>query len=245
MVYNLLMRIVLLDDDKRILAELRHDIEDFFRINKLPVPQIDCLHNGQALLADQTHFDILFLDIEMPEVSGIDIGYLISEKYPDTLIFVLTSYIEYLDDAMRFHVYRYLTKPIDRQRLFRNLNDAMNDLEERKANCENTVLLNRGGVSHHIPVGEIIYIEATGHSITLHTSKGDFNSPDSLNEWESRLDPRYFYRSNRSYIVNLSYVSDFTADKIYLCNSTIQALLTIRKFPDFKKHFHTFIKSRI
>ncbi len=52
-------------------------------------------------------------------------GNTLRERYPNILIFIVTSFMEYLDDAMRFHVFRYLSKPIDRQRLFRNLDDAL------------------------------------------------------------------------------------------------------------------------
>ena len=47
------------------------------------------------------------------------------KRNPDIIIFIVTSFLEYLDEAMRFHVFRYLTKPIDKQRLFRNLKDAL------------------------------------------------------------------------------------------------------------------------
>ena len=61
----------------------------------------------------------------MPGLNGIYVGNTLRERYPNILIFIVTSFMEYLDDAMRFHVFRYLSKPIDRQRLFRNLDDAL------------------------------------------------------------------------------------------------------------------------
>ena len=69
--------------------------------------------------------DLLFLDIEMPGMNGIYVGNELKKANKNVLIFVVTSYSEYLDEAMRFHVFRYLSKPIDRQRLFRNLKDAL------------------------------------------------------------------------------------------------------------------------
>ena len=58
--------------------------------------------------------DLIFLDVEMPGVDGIYVGQQLKKKQPDTIIFMVTSYTEYLDEAMRFHVFRYLSKPIDR-----------------------------------------------------------------------------------------------------------------------------------
>ncbi len=61
----------------------------------------------------------------MPGLDGIYVGNELKKKDKDIIIFIITSYSEYLDEAMRFHVFRYLSNPIDRQRLFRNLKDAL------------------------------------------------------------------------------------------------------------------------
>ena len=56
-------------------------------------------------------------------MNGIYVGNTLKKANKDVIIFVVTSYSEYLDDAMRFHVFRYLSKPLDRQRFFRNMKD--------------------------------------------------------------------------------------------------------------------------
>ena len=61
----------------------------------------------------------------MPGLNGIYVGKELKEKNKNTIIFIITSYVEYLDDAMRFHVFRYLSKPLDKQRLFQNMKDAI------------------------------------------------------------------------------------------------------------------------
>lgn len=61
----------------------------------------------------------------MPGLDGIYVGNELKKKDKDIIIFIITSYSEYLDEAMLFHVFRYLSKPIDRQRLFRNLKNAL------------------------------------------------------------------------------------------------------------------------
>lgn len=61
----------------------------------------------------------------MPGVNGIYTGNELKNRNPNVIIFIITSYAEYLDEAMRFHVFRYLSKPLDKQRLFRNIKDAL------------------------------------------------------------------------------------------------------------------------
>lgn len=65
------------------------------------------------------------LDVEMPGFDGIYVGNELKKQNESVIIFIVTSYLEYLDAAMRFHVFRYLSKPIDKQRLFQNLDDAL------------------------------------------------------------------------------------------------------------------------
>lgn len=89
------------------------------------LPDIVSFESGEALLADTGSKDIVFLDIEMAGLNGIYVGKALKEQNKNTIIFIITSYVEYLDDAMRFHVFRYLTKPLNPQRLYDNLKEAL------------------------------------------------------------------------------------------------------------------------
>ena len=89
------------------------------------MPEFACYHSGDSLLETESRADIAFLDVEMPGVSGIHVGKKLKELNPNIKIFIVTSYPDYLDEAMRFQVFRYLSKPIDKNRLFRNLKDAI------------------------------------------------------------------------------------------------------------------------
>lgn len=104
-------------------------------------------------------------------MNGIYIGNVLKERNKNIIIFVVTSYSEYLDEAMRFHVFRYLSKPLEKQRLFRNLKDALavyHTLSQKIAleTKEETLTL---------PVNDIILIETQGRKIIVHTSKKIMN----------------------------------------------------------------------
>ena len=119
------MRILICDDDLLIVEKLQKYLKSYFSHLHLRCPEIVCFSDGESLLADPGDKDILFLDIEMPGLDGIYVGNELKKKDKDIIIFIITSYSEYLDEAMLFHVFRYLSKPIDRQRLFRNLKNAL------------------------------------------------------------------------------------------------------------------------
>lgn len=119
------MRMFICDDEELITTQLKSYIQDFFTEKMLNIPEIIVYHSGEELLEDSSEKDIVFLDIEMFGLDGIFVGRKLKEDNPNTIIFIVTSYSEYLDDAMRFHVFRYLSKPLNPQRLFQNLTDAL------------------------------------------------------------------------------------------------------------------------
>lgn len=119
------MRIVFCDDDPVILRQLQKYVKEFFKNMGGTQPEFAAYSTGDLLIQHETRADIAFLDVEMPGVSGIHIGTKLKDKNPRVKIFIVTAYPDYLDEAMRFQVFRYLSKPIDKARLFRNLKDAV------------------------------------------------------------------------------------------------------------------------
>ena len=106
------MRILFCDDNNAILEQLRSYVSDYFKENGGQQPELVCYDNGDALLAAETRADIAFLDVEMPGINGIQLGAKLKEMNPHIKIFIVTSYPDYLDEAMRFRVFRYLSKAI-------------------------------------------------------------------------------------------------------------------------------------
>lgn len=99
------MRILICDDDTLIIEQLQKYIESYFESNHLKCPELVSFTSGESLLADKNEKDIVFLDIEMPGMNGIYVGNELKKANKNVLIFVVTSYSEYLDEAMRFHVF--------------------------------------------------------------------------------------------------------------------------------------------
>lgn len=106
------MQLIICDDDKLFIQKLQHCLQLFFKQHRLILPKIITFTSGEELLSYTGSIDILFLDIEMPGMNGIYIGNVLKERNKNIIIFVVTSYSEYLDEAMRFHVFRYLSKPL-------------------------------------------------------------------------------------------------------------------------------------
>lgn len=123
------MRILLCDDDPMILVQMEKYLKEYFQKAHLRVPDIASYTSGDALLRSESTAEIAFLDVEIPGLSGIYTGEKLKKKNPSIKIFILTSYMDYLDEAMKFHVFRYLSKPIEKARLFRNVKEALYQIE--------------------------------------------------------------------------------------------------------------------
>lgn len=201
------MRILICDDDELITEQLSVYVLEYFSKNHFPSPEITTYSDGEALLADSGHKDIAFLDVEMPGISGIRTGQELKRENPNIIIFIVTSFLEYPDDAMRFHVFRYLTKPIDKQRLFRNLKDALQLYLDSNAK---TAVETKEGI-HSVNTSDLVCIEAQGRKITVHTTSTDYQSVHPMAYWQKMLDMPCFFQSHRSFIVNLPFPAAVSA----------------------------------
>ena len=202
-----------------------------------------CFRSGEELLmeTDTTgNMDIVFLDVEMPGFDGIYVGNELKKQNDSVIIFIVTSYLEYLDAAMRFHVFRYLSKPIDKQRLFQNLDDA---LELYYSINQKIAVETKYGVTSVLTC-DIVYVEAKGRKVIVHTATADLDSTQTLQFWIDHLPQATFFQSHRSYIVNMAMVTSFDHELIYLCDGQFTAYLTRRKFTEFKKAYLMFMESK-
>lgn len=242
------MRIILCDDESAVRAQLSAYLLEYFDTNRLALPELCCYPDGLQLLETEAHPDtppagIAFLDVEMPGISGIDVGARLMSQNPHMKIFIVTSFPDYLDDAMRFHVFRYLSKPIDKKRLFRNLKDALYQLSVDTR----PVLIETSEESVTRRADEILMIESQGRRSVVQTVDRLYRSTQTMRHWEeSLLNTGSFYQPHRSYLINMKYVRSFSSDLITLCgpdNAEYTAYLTRRRCKDFKNTYMLYMEA--
>jgi len=192
------MRILICDDDTLIIEQLQKYIESYFESNHLKCPELVSFTSGESLLADKNEKDIVFLDIEMPGMNGIYVGNELKKANKNVIIFVVTSYSEYLDEAMRFHVFRYLSKPLDKQRFFRNMKDA---LAYYNSITTKIPVETKQGV-YSFPASQIITIEAQGRKVIVHTTRQDFDSIHNMDYWLEQLPKNSFFQTGALLLIS-------------------------------------------
>lgn len=187
----------------------------------------DCADGREAIAAiDSLRPQIVFLDVQMPEVGGFDVLRGIDEDTAPLIIFV-TAYDEYALRAFEVHAFDYLLKPFDRTRFDRTLRQAkarVRDergageagrralalLEELRARADRLerVIVKSGGRVFFIKTEEIDRVEAEGKYVRLYVGKDSHLLRESISALESRLDPKKFLRVHRSHIVNIERVQE-------------------------------------
>lgn len=232
------MRILICDDDVLVIEQIRKYCQFFFDKIHVKCPEPVCFSDGGTLLADEGEKDILFLDIEMPGINGIYVGNELKRRNENIIIFIVTSYSEYLDEAMRFHVFRYLSKPLDKQRFFRNMKDAVDLYNSMTVKIP---VETKQGV-HTLPASSVIAVEAQGRKVTVHTTVCDFESIHNMQYWLELLPKNRFFQTHRSFIINLEHVTDFDRNLVHMSDNQC-AYLTKRKYSAFKEAYLLYLES--
>lgn len=235
------MRVLICDDDTAILEQLKKYVTEFFKKIQVKIPEIVLYKSGDELVKNETRADIAFLDVEMPGISGIHVGAKLMERNPHIKIFIVTSYPDYLDEAMRFRVFRYLSKPIDKNRLFRNLKEAV--YQYNMETTEYAIITNDGVFTRQAE--EIVCVETVQRKVLIYTLDGIFKSTENMEYWRKTLSLPCFYSPHRSYIVNMRYIFTLGKDSVILKYNSQEkeAYVTKRKYSEFKDKYLMYMES--
>lgn len=233
------MRIAICDNDTASIQQLEKHIQNYFQHSLLKCPEIACFTDGQSLLSDMQNKDILFLDINMPDNKGIDIGFEMKRQNKNIIIFIVTSFYEYLDDAMRFQIFRYLLKPLNENRLFKNLTEAVHLYNAMTVKIpvetKNQVVT--------VNSSDIIMVEAKEREVLVYTPKKEYHSIHTMQYWAGLLPKSSFFQTHRSYLVNFLHVSSFDHSLVHLNGHRYTAYLTRRKYTDFKTAYFFYLET--
>ncbi|MGM9510684.1 LytR/AlgR family response regulator transcription factor [Larkinella sp. GY13] len=205
--------------------------------------------------------DLIFLDIQMPELDGFEV---LKEIWPHHQPFVVftTAYDQYALRAFEVNAIDYLLKPFNEVRFHQALGRVQERLSQRtQPRIEalvsqlmseqaaqpsgaylRRILVKETGRMYLVKADDISYLDADGNYITLHTAQERHTIYDSLTSLETRLDPTDFVRINRSYIVNLNFIAEvetyFNGEYIVKLK-TGQQLKWTRNYRDNLKAFYS------
>lgn len=155
--------------------------------------------------------DIVFLDINMPELDGMSLGKILTKLNPNIKIIFITAYRDYAAEAFEIKAFDYLLKPYSEKRITEVLNnltmikDNSPTKEVEKIN-KVTVFLDEKMVV--LSLDEIYYIEVSEKESLVYTQNEIYTSKLKISKWEEILPKNKFYRTHRAYIVNLDKIKE-------------------------------------
>lgn len=228
-----MVRVSICDDNRFTREELYCVVNEYFVGRKIPF-EIRCYTCGEALLEDKSAGDIVFLDVEMPGINGIQAGYEILSRNPEAVIIFVTSFEGFLDEAMDMKAFRYLTKPVDKRRL----HSALDTLTERRRFV--SFLSEREEI--FISEANLVMVYSSRRKTYVLTDMGDeYPTTVSIKEWSRMLSAsERFSRPHYSYIINMKYVAEINGRNITLIckngrKSSFEA--SQRKFREFCRDY--------
>lgn len=231
------MKIGICDDIFEYCSSIKSYVEYYFKMNNTKY-EVHTFSNGKELLNSNINFDILFLDIELEDISGINVAEHILNCNPNTIIIIVTNYRKYLDAAMDLNALRFIDKPVTQERIASVLEKAVSEI-------------NNGSITIHTKINEIkkikksdiVYVEVVRKTTTFYTKNGIIECNEPITKFRDVLNSSYFAIPHNSYIVNLNYILSYKRDQIQMDYGEVPHTISIatRKQPEFKQKFMSFI----
>ncbi|WP_313092663.1 LytR/AlgR family response regulator transcription factor [Chryseobacterium flavum] len=196
------MKALIVDDNdiaRTTLAHLAKQVPDLSIVSEFS-NAIEAYHYLQS-----NSVDLIFLDIEIPEMTGIELTKTLSGK--ETIIIFTTSKKEYALEAFELNIADYLLKPIMPVRFLQAVSKAQTILESRKENVEITrdefLFVRDSNITRRLKLDDIFYAEAMGDYVKFYTKEKMFAIHGKMKTAEERLPKDHFIRVHRSYIVSV------------------------------------------
>ena len=209
------------DDIKEHAMELQNLLQSLEANLRFEITLSSSADEFLALLSsvengNSSPWDIIFMDIRMPESDGITLGKKLKELCPDTYLIFTTAYSEYAVKGYEAAAYRYLLKPIKTEDLQVLMTDIRAELDKKKK-----ILIKSKKNNAYVSLKEILYISAEDKYAIVYTSNGHFISDMSLNNYEEQLNAYGFYRIHRKYLVNVYHHHSLNDNKAHLSDGTV------------------------
>ena len=198
------MHIAIVEDDPATRAQLAEYIQRYTRQYGTTF-QVDTFADGDEIAENyRPVYDILFMDIEMKHLDGMETARRIRTLDSDVLLIFITNMAQYAIKGYAVGALDYVLKPVPYFAFSQQLQKAVNQLTRR---VRHYLAVPVDGGMRRLDAAGIYYIESEGHRIHFYTEDGDFSAPGALKTLEEKLAAQPFARCNSGYLVNLAQVS--------------------------------------
>lgn len=178
--------------------------------------------SGEMLLWDfesGSNFDIIFLDIFMEGISGMETAKRICTANPNVILIFVSSSDDFYREAYDLYAFNYLIKPLEADKLSEVLQRATNKLEK---DTENVIRFSFNNSFYTVRYSQLLYLSSEMHVVNFHLISGEnLKSYGKIDDFVTKLPEEVFIRCHQSYIVNLKHVTGMTTDEFILGNEKV------------------------
>lgn len=232
------MRILICDDERQYADSLEQYVNEYMTARNTNF-EVETVCDPKIVLNNNTTYQLVFLDIQMNEIDGISLAKVLKERNSKVVIFFVTSFKDYQDDAMDLRAFRFFEKPINPERLYSGLDKAMEYIDESYIDF----YIYANNEQKKILTDEVIYVERGNRQVTLVTTHGNYTTREAFDEWCDILQNSFFYRVHKSFIVNLHYITSYKYTELWIQNN-IRIPIATRRQADFHKFWFAYLRRR-
>ncbi|MCM1488210.1 MAG: LytTR family DNA-binding domain-containing protein [Firmicutes bacterium] len=214
-----MIRVAVCDDMHEVVREVDNYLLEYQEQNDLKFC-ISNFYNAEDLweFVKSNHCDLIFLDIELGEMNGIELGKLIRKELndQDIKIIIISAMDGYYQQCFDIQPLNFLLKPIDKAKLF-----EMIDLTVRLIDDQNHIFVFRTKEStYRLKVKDILYFESYNHNFKVVATNGNYSYRSSFSEIMNQLSDYGFIQVHKSYVINCNQTKNIEYDKIIMANGT-------------------------
>lgn len=228
------IQIAICDDEDIVCQEIMKKL-----LYIRPEYKIAIYHSGYELIDSKIKFDMIFLDIKMPGIDGMKAAKILRKNGNNSLIIFLTSYEESMTDAFKVKAFRFLCKPIEKEKFVEAIVSA-----EREVVNNRKIPITIRGETKIINIIDILYLEAFGDGTYIYTKNEVLESNESLRYWSDRLGKEHFFQTHRSYIVALRFVKKIDSKFIWIKGIDYDIPVSRRRHTELKEKVNKYIKEQ-
>lgn len=211
---------IIIDDEPKAVELLAHQIQELY--NNITIKS--SYTNWRDALAPlrENDFDLLFLDMSMPQKSGMDLLDLVPGLKAEVIF--ITAHSEYALNAFNYSAAGYILKPVKEEVLIRTIDKALEKVHNRKLADQTTILINsksnkKLGIPNnrgvdYIDITDVIYFEAINRYTKVVMKDSEILSSYNIGKFKQLVEAQPFYQVHRSYIVNLNHIARYDSSGV-------------------------------
>ncbi|SDH27400.1 DNA-binding response regulator, LytR/AlgR family [Pseudobutyrivibrio sp. 49] len=208
--------IAIIDDNPEDSLLLKTHLERYFEKNEMHY-SIASFGSGVEFLEEKREYDIVFLDIEIPGMNGIETAAELRKRQTDAVIVLVTNMLQYAIQGYSVRAIDYILKPVTYEHINSKMPFFIESISKKK---KKIIIKTRDSVSNLL-IAKIDYIEVFGHRINVHYEDQCIECTGTLKDYESQLSGAGFVKSSKSCLVNLANVERIDVDTLTVNGKTV------------------------